>query len=114
MVYNAQSVGQNLLPVAKQRMLDEWQKSWEVAETGRFLQSIFLKISLRPWFEECRTKRKLITTASSIISGHCGVRAHLKRLSIVDGSMCVCLEDYETVNHIVYGSAPVFLLKEPA
>jgi hypothetical protein len=29
MVYNAQSVAQDLLPVAKQRMLDEWQKSWE-------------------------------------------------------------------------------------
>jgi hypothetical protein len=36
MVYNAQSVARDLLPVAKQRMLDEWQKSWEVAETGRF------------------------------------------------------------------------------
>jgi hypothetical protein len=27
MVYNAQSVAQDLLPVAKQRMLDEWQQS---------------------------------------------------------------------------------------
>jgi ribonuclease HI len=36
MVYNAQSVARYLLPIAKQRMLHEWQKSWEVAETGRF------------------------------------------------------------------------------
>jgi hypothetical protein len=35
MVYNTQSVARDLLRVAKQRMLDEWQKSWEVAETGR-------------------------------------------------------------------------------
>jgi ribonuclease HI len=35
MVYNAQSVPRDLLPIAKQRML-EWQKSWEVTETGRF------------------------------------------------------------------------------
>jgi hypothetical protein len=28
-------------------------------------------------------------TVSRIISGHCGVRAHLKRFSIVDESMCV-------------------------
>jgi hypothetical protein len=53
MVYNAQSVARDLLPVAKQRMLDEWQKSWEDAETGRFLYySIFPRVFLRPWFEE--------------------------------------------------------------
>jgi ribonuclease HI len=31
MVYNAQLVARDSLPVAKQRMLEEWQKSWEVA-----------------------------------------------------------------------------------
>jgi ribonuclease HI len=41
MVYNAQSVAGDLLPVAKQRMLDERQKSWEDAKTGRFSHSIF-------------------------------------------------------------------------
>jgi hypothetical protein len=51
MVFNAQSVGRDFLPVAKQRMLNEWQKSWEVAETGRFSYSIFPRVSLRPWFE---------------------------------------------------------------
>jgi hypothetical protein len=51
--------------------------------------SIFPRVSLRPWFEEWRTERKFITTVSRIISGHCGVRAHLIRFSIVDGSMCV-------------------------
>jgi hypothetical protein len=52
MVYNAQSVVRNLLPIAKQRMLDEWQKSWKVAETGRLSHSIFPRFSVRPWFEE--------------------------------------------------------------
>jgi hypothetical protein len=74
-----------------QRMLDERQKSWWVAETGRFSHSIFPRVSLRPWFEEWRAERKLITTVSRILSGHSGVRAHLKRFSIVDGSMCVCV-----------------------
>jgi hypothetical protein len=70
MVYNAQSVARVSLPIAKQRMLDEWQKSWEVAETGRFSHFIFPRVSLRPCFEEWRTERKLITTVSRIISGH--------------------------------------------
>jgi hypothetical protein len=77
MVNNAQSVARNLLPVAKQRMLDEWQKSWEGAETGRFSHFIFPRVSLRPWFEEWKAERKLITTVSRIISEHCGVRAYL-------------------------------------
>jgi hypothetical protein len=38
MVYNAQSVARDLLPIP--RMLDEWQKSWEVAETERFSHSL--------------------------------------------------------------------------
>jgi uncharacterized protein YmfQ (DUF2313 family) len=59
MVYNAQSVAQDFLPVANQRMLDEWQKSWDVAETGMFSHSIFPRVSLTPWFEEWRTERKL-------------------------------------------------------
>jgi hypothetical protein len=95
MVYNAKSVARDLIPVAKQRMLDEWQKSWEVGETGRFSHCIFPRVSLRPWFEEWRTERKLITT----VSRHCGVRAQLKRFRIVDASMCVSLEDHETVDH---------------
>jgi hypothetical protein len=74
MVYNAQSVSRDLLSIAKQRKLDEWQKNWEVAETGRFSHSIFPRVSLRPWFEEWKTERNLITTVSRIISGHCGVR----------------------------------------
>jgi hypothetical protein len=81
-------------------MMDEWQKSWEVAETGRFSHSIFPRVS---WLGEWKAERKLITTVSSIISGHCGVRAHLKSFSIIDGSMCVCLlEDHETVDHIIW------------
>jgi hypothetical protein len=56
MVYNAQSVARDFLPVAKQRMLDEWQKSWDVGKTGRFSHSIFPRVSLKPWFEEWRTE----------------------------------------------------------
>jgi hypothetical protein len=109
MVYNAQSVFRDLLPVAKQRMLDKWQKSWEAVETGRFSHSIFPRVSLRPWCEGWRAERKLITNVSRIISGHCGVSAHLKRFSIVDGSMRVCLKDHETVDHIIWKNAhPVF------
>jgi hypothetical protein len=50
-------------------------------------------------------------TVSRMISGHCGVRTHLKRFSIVDESMYVCLEDHETVDHnFVSKGMPDFFL----
>jgi hypothetical protein len=52
MVYNAQSVARDLLPIAKQRMLDELQKSWEVALTGFRTPSF-------PGFEEWRVRENL-------------------------------------------------------
>jgi hypothetical protein len=47
-------------------------------------------------------ERGTITTISRIMSVHCCVRAHLNRFKIVDETMCVCLEDYETVDHIIW------------
>jgi hypothetical protein len=67
--YGAQSVARDLLLIAKQRMLDEWQKSWEVAEIGRFSYSISPNVSLRPWFEEWRAERKLIRLSRGISQG---------------------------------------------
>jgi hypothetical protein len=34
------------------------------------------------------------------MSGHSSVRSHLDRFGIVEGPMCVCLKDYETVDHL--------------
>jgi hypothetical protein len=82
MVYNAQSIARDLLPVAKQKMLDEWQKSWEVAETGRFSHSILPRVSLRPWFEEWRTERKLMMT-SALLMEACVCAYRIMRLSII-------------------------------
>jgi hypothetical protein len=82
MVYNALHNG--LLEIYSKSRNIEWQKNWEVAATRRFSHSIFPRVSFRPWFEEWRMERNLITTVSRIISGHCGVRTNLKRSSIVD------------------------------
>jgi hypothetical protein len=36
------------------------------------------------------------------MSGHSSVWSHLYRFRIVEDSMCVCLEDYETVDHLIW------------
>jgi hypothetical protein len=74
-------------------------------KVGKSLKKEGFRALSFPWslLEKWRTERKLLTTDSRIISGHCDVRAHLKRICIVDGSiMCVCLEDHKTVNHIIW------------
>jgi hypothetical protein len=48
--------------------------------------------SLEPWLADWKAKRIVLTTVSLIMSGHCGVKAHLKRETVKDG-MCVCLEN---------------------
>jgi hypothetical protein len=39
-----------------------------------------------------------------IMSGHSSVRSHLDRFRIVEDPMCVCLKDYETVDHLIWHS----------
>jgi hypothetical protein len=39
---------------------------------------------------------------SIIMSGHCTARSHLSRFGIVEGAISICLEDYETVDHLLW------------
>jgi hypothetical protein len=76
-----------------------WQGKWD---TGRFTQSILPKVYFRPWVEDQRVDKKYVSTVSRIIPGHCTARSHLSRLRIVDGAVCICYKDYETVDHLLW------------
>jgi hypothetical protein len=39
---------------------------------------------------------------STIMSRHSSARLHLDRFRIVEDPMCVCLKDYETVDHLIW------------
>jgi hypothetical protein len=79
-----------------------WQLKWDAADTGRFAHSILPKISLRPWFDGLAEDRKFVSTVSRIMSGHCTARSHLSRFGIVEGAICICLKNYETVDHLLW------------
>jgi hypothetical protein len=36
------------------------------------------------------------------MSGHSSFRSHLDRFRIVEDPMCVCLKEYETVDHLIW------------
>jgi hypothetical protein len=74
-----------------------------LADHGRFAHYILPRISLRPWFEGQKEDRSFVTSVSRIMSGHSSVRPHLDRFGIVeDPPMCVCLQIYETVDHLIW------------
>jgi hypothetical protein len=44
-----------------------------------------------------------VTTISRVMSGHCSIQAHLlERFRIVGDPICVCMMNYETVDHIIW------------
>jgi hypothetical protein len=73
-----------------------------LTDHGRFAHSILPRVSLRPWFEAQKEERSFVTSEPRIMSGHSSVRSHLNRFGIVEDPMCVCLKDYETVNHLIW------------
>jgi hypothetical protein len=67
--------------LARPVLLREWQKGWDLADTGRFVHSILPRVSTvslidpRPWFEAQREERSFVTSVSRIMSGHSSVIA---------------------------------------
>jgi ribonuclease HI len=73
--------------LARPVLLREWQRNWDLADTGQFAHSILAKVSLRPWFEGQKEGRSFVASVSRIISGHSSVRSHLNRFGIIEGPM---------------------------
>jgi hypothetical protein len=48
------------------------------------------------------TAHFFVTSVSRIMSCHSSARSHLDRFGIVEVPMCVCLKDYETVDHLIW------------
>jgi ribonuclease HI len=102
-LWNMKTYRNDLFPLAKNHMLKEWQKRWNIDKMGRFSFSILPNISLSPWFRDITDEdRNYIVTLSRILTNHTRTRNHLNRIQIVDDPICVCSENYETVDHILW------------
>jgi hypothetical protein len=69
-----------------------WQAKWNSTDTSRFAYSIFPYVTLRPWVEDQKEKRRFVCTVSRVLSGHYYVRSHPGRYRIVEDLMCVCVQ----------------------
>jgi hypothetical protein len=85
-----------------QRLMRAWQAKWDSADTGRFAHSICPDVTLRRWFEGQKEERRVVCTMSRVLSGHYSVRSHLGIFRIFEDLKCVCAEDYETMDHLMW------------
>jgi hypothetical protein len=46
--------------LARPVLLREWQKKWDLADTGRYAHYVLPKVSLRPWFEGQKGERSFV------------------------------------------------------
>jgi hypothetical protein len=43
-----------------------------------------------------------VLIAADVLSNHSCLRSHLGRINIVENFLCVCLRDYETIDHVMW------------
>jgi hypothetical protein len=96
------TVANNHKILARQAVVKQWQHVWRTGDTGRFAHSIQPMFSVKPWFDGQADERSLVPTISRVMSGHCSSRAHLERFRIIGDPICVCMINYETVDHIIW------------
>jgi hypothetical protein len=85
------------------RFLGVWQYlfcSESGSGSGRLTHCTLPKDSFQPWFEGQKEHRKFVSTVSRIIFAHCTAR--LSRFRIIEEAICLCLTDYETVDHLIW------------
>jgi hypothetical protein len=73
LVYGRPPVAQDFLPYAKKIMLQDWQRKWDIEDTGRFTHSIIPSDTLKPWFADRSVERNVVTTISRKISELCAL-----------------------------------------
>jgi hypothetical protein len=99
-VHEQMAVANDHRILARQAMVKQWQHVWRTGDTGRFTHAIRPVDSVKPWIDG--QERSFVTTISRVMSGHCSIRAHLERFKIVGDPICVCMMNYETVDHIIW------------
>jgi hypothetical protein len=101
-VHEQMAVANDHRILARQAMVKQWQHVWRTGDTGRITYSIRPVVSVKPWFDGQAVGRSFVTTISRVMSAHCSIRAHLERFKIVGDPICVCMMNYEMVDHIIW------------
>jgi hypothetical protein len=89
-------------PLSRVRMLDSWQCSWSEGRMGGYTYLILPAVSLLPCFRRFDSNWCVVTSMNRMMPNHSCLRSHLKRINIGENLLCVCLGDYETIDHVLW------------
>lgn len=89
-------------PLLRKFLMSEWGHIWVEDQMGRFAHSIFPQIRGKPWFQDLDYERRDIVFINRIITNHTRLRTHLNRIDIIDDPLCLCGDEYETIDHLLW------------
>ncbi|XP_062552008.1 uncharacterized protein LOC134217255 [Armigeres subalbatus] len=101
-IYDRKITFDEFFTLVRQETLNSWQQKWTNGELGRWLYSIRPQVSKRPWFKKLNMGRDFIRTMCRLMSNHYTLNAHLFRVGLSEGNLCVCGEDYQDIDHVVW------------
>jgi ribonuclease HI len=93
------------IPIVKSNLLHSWQSRWNQSEKGRYTYSVIPKVCLEPWFKKFAADRHTICLINRMMSNHTCTKVHLNRINVINEKICQCGDDYETLDHILWGCA---------
>jgi hypothetical protein len=90
-------------PLSRVRLLEGWQSGWDSSDMGRYAYSIRPVVSFIPWFRRFDGNQVIISMINGMMANHSCFRSHLGRIGILKSPICVCSQDYERVDYVLWG-----------
>jgi hypothetical protein len=87
-----------LIAAIRRKSIEEWQRRWDSAVTGRWTFSFFPDIRERLEFKSLVLGHYVV----QLISGHGEFRGKLHEMTLVDDPSCVCGAPSQTAEHILW------------
>lgn len=77
--------------------LKNWQESWENTNKGATCKKFFPSVKRR-----LKNNIKLNMELTAFITGHGKTKSYLHRFGIINDRICSCLQEEQTVEHLIY------------
>ena len=81
----------------KKKALDMWEQQWITTTKGAVTKSFFPSVTSR-----LRLNIHIFPELTIFLTGHGKLRTYCNRFGFSDNSMCVCNEEEQTVDHLIY------------
>ena len=81
----------------KEEGLTRWQEEWTSTSKGTVCRTFFPSVRQR-----IKQKIKMTAPFAAMVTGHGILKSYLHRFRIVNDPTCSCLQEAQTVDHLIY------------